>query len=730
MNKLFRQSIDKILTQKYLSYAVSTIVSRSLPDVRDGLKPVHRRIIYSMYQLKLFNNSSYKKSARIVGDVMGKFHPHGDQAIYDSLVRMAQDFSTRIKLVDGQGNFGNIDGDNPAAMRYTEARLEKYSNYFFDGIEEDSVNFKENYDGQNLEPEVLPAQLPNILINGATGIAVGMATNIPPHNVVELIQALKLILKKGKTSLSEILKIIEGPDLPTGGEIILDINEKKEIYKNGKGSFNINSKYHIEELKNGLYQIVITEIPFQVNKVKIIEQLANNLNKKKLPLDDVADESDENIRIVLRPKSRNIDAKKLISLCFKLTDLSIKFSCNFNVLIDGIEPKQIGINDILSNFLEHRKITIRRKSKFNIENIKKRLEILKGYQIVFKNLNSIIKIIRTKDNPKKELIKKYKLSNLQCDSILSMRLGSLRKIDEKNIKDEIQKLNEELKYLIKLIKDKKTLNKFIINELDFIKNDLDSEIKARKSTISSEQHNDIDISIDEFKEIEKFTVIINKDFQLKRIKEIMDEKEIQKIKKENLFSVNLTSNQKILLFVSSGKVYTIDPNILPGGNSNPRSFIYFVDSMPNDKVTGLLSSIDEDLLIVSKNGKGFISNTQSLVTNQKKGKQLFNLKSNDEVIKILNLTKKHIACVTKLQKMLIFEIDSLPKLQKGGGVQLIKIKKDDFLSDVTQLIVEDGLEWSTGSKNRKLEDVDFWIGKRAQTGKKVPKYFNKNLKFD
>ena len=729
MNNIYKKNIDNILSQKYLSYAISTIISRSLPDVRDGLKPVHRRIIYSMYQLKLFNSSSYKKSARIVGDVMGKFHPHGDQAIYDSLVRMAQNFSTRIKIVDGQGNFGNIDGDNPAAMRYTEARLQKYANYFFDGIEENSVNFKENYDGQNLEPEVLPSQLPNILINGAMGIAVGMATNIPPHNVVELIDALKLILRKDKVSLSEILKIINGPDLPTGGSIILETNEKKEIYKYGKGSFTINSQYQIEELKNGLYQIVITEIPFQVNKVKIIEQLANNINNKKLPLDDVVDESDENIRIVLRPKTRNINAKKLTSLCFKLTDLSIKYSCNFNVLIDGLEPKQVGIIEILSNFLEHRKISIKRKSNFNIEKLKKRLEILKGYQIVFKNLNFIIKIIRTKDNPKKELIKKFKLSDLQCESILSMRLGSLRKIDEKNIKDEIQKINEELKNLNKLIKDKKTLDRFIVNELDLIKSNLDTEIKDRKSTISSQQNNDIDISIDEFKEIEKFTVIINKDFQLKRIREITDKKEISKIKKDNLFSIHLNSNQKVLLFVSSGKVYTIDPNILPGGNSNPKSFIYFVNSMPNDKVISLLSSIDKEFLIVSKHGKGFISNTESLITNQKKGKQLFNLKNKDEVIKVLNLRKKYIVCVTNLQKMLIFKLDVLPNLQKSGGVQLIKIKKGDFLSDVSQLNIEDGLEWYTGSKNRKLDDVKFWIGKRAHTGKKVPKFFNKNQKF-
>ena len=398
MSNLINKKIDTILSQKYLSYAISTIVSRSLPDVRDGLKPVHRRIIYSMYQLKLFNNSNYKKSARIVGDVMGKFHPHGDQAIYDSLVRLAQDFSTRIKLIDGQGNFGNIDGDNPAAMRYTEARLEKYTDYFFDGIEENAVNYKENYDGQNLEPEVLPSQLPNILINGAMGIAVGMATNIPPHNISELINCLILLIQNPKTKISDLLKKLQGPDFPTGGEIILDQLEKKNIYNNGKGSLTINSKWIKEDLKNGQYQIIINEIPYQVNKTKLIEQLANLINLKKIPLDDVLDESDDQIRIVLRPKNRNIDPKKLVELCFKLTDLSVKYSCNFNVLLNGIEPKQIGLIDILLNFLDHRKISIKRKSEFNINKIKRRLEILKGYQIVFLNLDSVIKIIRSKDN--------------------------------------------------------------------------------------------------------------------------------------------------------------------------------------------------------------------------------------------------------------------------------------------------------------------------------------------
>ncbi len=730
MNKILNKKIDNILSQKYLSYAISTIVSRSLPDVRDGLKPVHRRIIFSMYQLKLFNNSNYKKSARIVGDVMGKFHPHGDQAIYDSLVRMAQEFSTRIQLIDGQGNFGNIDGDNPAAMRYTEARLQKYANYFFDGIEENSIDYKENYDGQNLEPEVLPAQLPNILVNGAMGIAVGMATNIPPHNINELIQCLQILIKNPNTKISNLFKVLKGPDFPTGGEVILDEHNKKTIYNKGRGSFTINSRWKKENLKSGQYQIVINEIPYQVNKVKIIEQLASLINSKKIPLEDVIDESDEIIRIVLKPKNRNIDAQKLIELCFKLTDLSTKFSCNFNVLLNGIEPKQIGIIEMLLNFLNHRKISIKRKSEFNIKKIKNRLEILKGFQIVFKNLDRIIKIIRTKDNPKKVIIKTFKLSELQVDSILSMRLGSLKKIDEKNIMKENSDLNIKLKYLKKLITDKITLNNFISNELELILKDIDPLIKERKSTIIKESNYNTDVDIDEFKQIEKYTVIMNKDFNLKRIKDHLDYEYLKKNNSELLYSINLMSNQKLIIFVSSGKVFTIDPNNIPSGNSNPKSFIYFVDSIPNDKVVGLLSSNHNKIFLASKNGKGFVSNIKKLITSQRKGKQLFNLKSDDSVIKVFSLQKSHIICVTNLQKMLAFEASSIPELSKGVGVQLIKIKDKDYISDLIEINPKEGLEWTTGSKKRRLDNFDFWIGKRAQAGKKIPRFFNKNLKFN
>ena len=730
MPNLFNINIDNILSEKYLSYAISTIVSRSLPDVRDGLKPVHRRIIYSMYQLKLYNTSSFKKSARIVGDVMGKFHPHGDQAIYDSLVRMAQDFSTRIKIVDGQGNFGNIDGDNPAAMRYTEARLEEYTNYFFDGLEENSVDFTENYDGQNLEPVVLPAQLPNLLINGAMGIAVGMATNIPPHNVSELIECLVQIIKNKKINQNEIYKKISGPDLPTGGEIILSNSEKKNIYSKGKGSFIINSKWIKEDLKNGVYQIVITEIPYQVNKIKIIEQLSNLTNSKKIPLEDIIDESTEKIRIVLKPKNRNIDPKKLIDLCFKLSDLSIKYSCNFNVLLNGIEPKQTGLIEILINFLEHRKTSIKRKSLFNIDKIKNRLEVLKGYLIVFKNLNFIIKIIRTKENPKKEIINKFKLTNLQADSILSMRLGSLKKIDEKNIEDEIKNLNQEFKYLKKLVTDKKSLDKFIIDELINIKDKIQANIKKRRTKIISDSNYSTDVDLNEFKEIEKFTIIMNKDFNLKRLKDHIDLDQIKKNNNDIIHSVKIFSNEKLILFVSSGKVFSIDPSEIPAGNSNPKSFIYFVDSLKNDKVIGLMTSNQSKIVVASKNGKGFITNVKLLVSNQRKGKQFFNLKNDDTVIKVFELNKTHLICVTYLQKMLSFEVSKIPELQKGVGVQLIKIKDKDFLSDIIDINPQEGLKWNAGSKTRKLDNINFWIGKRAQAGKKIPKYFNKNLKFN
>ena len=729
MKNIIKDNIDEILKSRYLSYAVSTIISRSLPDLRDGLKPVHRRIIYSMYLLKLYNSSRFKKSARIVGDVMGKFHPHGDQAIYQSLVRMAQDFSSRVTLIEGQGNFGNIDGDNAAAMRYTEARLEEITELFFDGIEEDSTTFSDNYDGQNLEPDVLPSKLPNILLNGSTGIAVGMATNIPPHNLIELNDCIIKLIKKPNTPDSELLKILKGPDLPTGGEIILSNAEKKKIYKTGFGSFLINSKWHDEKIKNGMYEIVISEIPFQVNKVKIIEQLANCINQKKLPLEDVRDESDENIRIVLKPKNRNIDKNKLVDLCFKLTDLSIKYSCNFNVLENGRIPKQLGLKSILSQFINFRKMTVKRKSKFNIDKNNKRLEILKGYLIVFVNLDKIIKIIRTKEDPKKEIIKIFKLSEIQADAILNMRLGSLKKLDELNITKEIKELKEINSSLKKLINNDNYLSNFLIDEIRSINDNLSDNIKLRRTKINNADDYELDIDIDEFTEIEKFTVLLTKDHLLKRVRDFSDNSQE---KDNNIVSaIDIMSNQKLLLFLSSGKVLTLDPNILPGGKASAKSYIEFVDVGVNEKLIGVFNPHTQDkLLLVSKFGKGFISIAENMITNQKKGKNIFRLKNGDELLKVHFVNKDHLALVSKNEKLLIFDNDSLPTLNKGSGVQLMKIKSNDSLSDCAIIDINEGLSWSKGSKIKNLKEIEFWIGKRAQVGKKIPKGFNKNLKFN
>ena len=728
MKNIIKDNINSILKSRYLSYAVSTIISRSLPDVRDGLKPVHRRIIYSMYLLKLFNNTPFKKSARIVGDVMGKFHPHGDQAIYQSLVRMAQDFSSRITLIEGQGNFGNIDGDNAAAMRYTEARLENITELFFDGIEEDSTTFSENYDGQNLEPDVLPSKLPNILLNGATGIAVGMATNIPPHNLLELNDCLVQLIKKPNSSDSDLLKFLKGPDLPTGGEIILSSNEKKSIYKKGTGSFLINSKWHKEKIKNGMYEVVITEIPFQVNKIKIIEQLANLINLKKIPLDDVRDESDENIRIVLKPKNRNIDIDKLVDLCFKLSDLSVKYSCNFNVLEKGRIPKQLGLKSILSQFIDFRKTTVKRKSKYNINKNNQRLEILKGYLIVFANLDKIIKIIRTKDDPKKEIIKVFKLSEIQAEAILNMRLGALKKLDELNLNKEIKKLKEINIDLKKLINNDDYLNKFLIQEIKEINNSLSDKIKLRKSKINISDDYELNINLEEFTEIEKFNVLVTKDNQLKKVKDYSEDNQDKDSSIKNF--IPISSNHKLLLFLSSGKVLTLDPNVLPGGKASPKSYIELINVGVDEKLIGVFNAnTQKKLLLISKFGKGFISISEKMTTNQKKGKNIINLKNNDELLNVHFLENKYLALVSKNEKLLVFDTSSLPMLNKGAGVLLMKIKDKDFIVDSSLFDLKQGLSWSKVSKTKYLKDIQFWLGKRAQVGKKIPKGFNKNLKF-
>jgi topoisomerase-4 subunit A len=545
---------------------------------------------------------------------------------------------------------------------------------------------------------------------------------------LELNDCLVQLIKKPNSSDSDLLKFLKGPDLPTGGEIILSSNEKKSIYKKGTGSFLINSKWHKEKIKNGMYEVVITEIPFQVNKIKIIEQLANLINLKKIPLDDVRDESDENIRIVLKPKNRNIDIDKLVDLCFKLSDLSVKYSCNFNVLEKGRIPKQLGLKSILSQFIDFRKTTVKRKSKYNINKNNQRLEILKGYLIVFANLDKIIKIIRTKDDPKKEIIKVFKLSEIQAEAILNMRLGALKKLDELNLNKEIKKLKEINVDLKKLVNDDNYLSKFLIQEIKDINNGLIDKIKLRKSTINISDDYDLNINIDEFTEIENFNVLVTKDNQLKKVKDYSEDNQDKDSSIKNF--IPISSNHKLLLFLSSGKVLTLDPNVLPGGKASPKSYIELINVGVDEKLIGVFNAnTQKKLLLISKFGKGFISISEKMTTNQKKGKNIINLKNNDELLNVHFLENKYLALVSKNEKLLVFDTSSLPTLNKGAGVLLMKIKDKDFIVDSSLFDLKQGLSWSKVSKTKNLKDVQFWLGKRAQVGKKIPKGFNKNLKF-
>jgi len=732
MKNVIDEDIKKVLENKYLSYAISTIISRSLPDIRDGLKPVHRRIIYSMYELNLMPESPFKKSARIVGDVMGKFHPHGDQAIYDSLVRMSQNFSTRYPLIEGQGNFGNIDGDNPAAMRYTEARLDKNCLHLLDGLNQDAVDYIDNYDGQNKEPSVLPSLLPNILLNGSSGIAVGMATNIPSHNIYEICEATIELIKNNRISTNKLLKIVKGPDFPTGADIAISNDNLKNIYNNGRGNFTIKSKWRKINLLKGQFYIEIYEIPYQVNKNKIIENIANLIKNKKIPIDDVWDESDKDIRIIIKPKNRNIQPKQLIEVLFKHTDLASKYHCNFNVLINGKIPKLLGLKDILINFIDHRKSVIKRISLFKINKIKLRIHILEGFIVVYKFLDQIIKIIRNTNEPKKELIKKFKLKEIQVNAILEMKLRFLRKIEQKKVQDELKNLKIELKFLKKLIKNKIKLNKYIIDQLrKYLQNLEKSNSKRRTNIFIEDEIVKNDNSLENFKISENITLSCSEKDNLKIYKGHLPIESIVFNNKEKIkFYCKIKSDDIVLIVTDDGKIYALNPEILPGGKSNGTNFSFFVNLKNFSKIMGIYKFTKNfKCLLVSKNSKCFIHKIDSIPKIQKNGKQIFNLKNDDKLIKILSPIKESIASISSSGKLLIFKTKEIPIHSKSSGVLIQKIKNGS-ISDIQLFDKKNGLQWCVGKSIKKEQDIDFWIGKRAQVGKNKPKRFSKDLKFN
>lgn len=723
------------LEERYLSYALSTIMHRALPDVRDGLKPVHRRLLYAMQQLRLDPEGGYKKCARVVGDVMGKFHPHGDQAIYDAMVRLAQSFSVRYPLVEGQGNFGNIDGDNAAAMRYTEAKLTEAAMALLDGIREDTVDFKETYDGQEQEPVVLPSSFPNLLANGSAGIAVGMATNIPPHNVEELCNAALHLIKFPNASTKKLVEFVPGPDLPTGGVIVEPMDQIIEAYETGRGGFRVRAKWEKEETGRGNYQIIITEIPYQVPKSRLIEKIAELLTAKKLPLlNDIRDESAEDIRIVLEPKNRAVDPFVLMETLFKTTDLESRISLNMNVLSNGQVPNVLGLKGVLNEWLAHRKVVLVRRSEFRKNKIEHRLEILDGYLIAYLNLDEVIRIVREEDDPKAELIKTFKLTDVQAEAILNMRLRALRKLEEMEIRTEHKELTQELKELKALLGSDDKLWSRIAEEIRETRTTFGkkTELGARRSNF--EDAVEIDIDLDEAMiEKEPVTIILSKKGWVRALKGHQDDLTGLSFKAGDdlKLAIKAQTTDKLVLFATNGRFFTLGVDKLPGGRGHGEPVRIMIDlEATNDIVTGFIYQEGRKRLLASHEGNGFIVLEDEVIATTRKGKQVLNVKEPDEAVVCTPVEGDMVAVIGDNRKMLVFPLDELNEMTRGKGVRLQRYK-DGGLADARTFKKQDGINWidAAGRNCKAGEDLVNWLGARASAGRMPPKGFPKSNKF-
>jgi topoisomerase-4 subunit A len=735
-SKVVDEGINKILSERYLSYALSTIMSRSLPDVRDGLKPVHRRLLYAMYQLSLRPDLPPKKSARVVGDVIGKYHPHGDTSVYDALVRLAQDFSVRYPLVDGQGNFGNIDGDNAAAMRYTEARMTQVATLLLEGIDEDAVDFRPTYDGSENEPIVMPGGFPNLLANGSSGIAVGMATNIPPFNVAEMCDAM-LAMMEGEVTEKELVRFMPGPDFPTGGILVESKDSIAESYRTGKGSFRLRARWEKEELKGGSYQIVVTEIPYQVQKSKLIERLAELITNKKVPqLDDVRDESTEDVRVVLVPKSRNIEPELLMEMLFRNSDLETRFSMNMNVLDGGLVPKVMPIRDVLQSWLNHQKEVLVRRSQHRLEKVLHRLEVLAGYLIVYLNIDEVIKIIRNSDEPKPALMKKFGLTEIQAEAVLNIRLRSLAKLEEIEIKREHDKLSEEKDQLEKLIKSDArqwtAIKKQVANlQTMFGKT---TPLGKRRTLVGKAM---APIAIENLEEMmtekEPITVICSAKGWIRAMKgHGIDRKELKyKDGDKEGFVFEAMTNDKIMLFGTNGVFYTIGGDKLPPGRGFGEPVRLMVD-LPNDSdiVEMALYNAEARMIVASDAGRGFIVKMADVLAQTKKGKQVLNVDGKDEakLFRFIDEGDDHIAIVGG-GKFLVFTLAEIPEMARGKGVMLQKYKGGEKLSDLKTFNRKEGLSYKYGTGQTTVKDIKPWVGSRADVGKLPPNGFPTSKKF-
>ncbi len=730
--------LREALEERYLAYALSTIMGRALPDARDGLKPVHRRILYGMRVLRLDPGSTFKKSAKIVGDVMGNFHPHGDQAIYDALVRLAQDFSSRYPLVDGQGNFGNIDGDSAAAYRYTEARMTDVARLLVEGIDEDAVDFRPNYDGQSTEPVVLPAAFPNLLANGSTGIAVGMATSIPPHNVAELCDAaLRLIDKPGAKS-RELLKFVKGPDFPTGG-IIVEDGTRNEAYSTGRGSFRVRARWSKEDTGRGTWVVVVTEIPYLVQKSRLIEKIAELLTDKKLPLlADVRDESAEEVRVVLEPRSRNVDPHILMESLFKLTELENRFPLNLNVLTKGRVPKVVGLAEVLKEWLDHRREVLVRRSKFRLGEIEHRLEVLGGLLIAYLNIDAVIRIIRKEDEPKPVLMKRFKLSDVQADAILNMRLRNLRKLEEIEIKGEHKELTAERIALKKLLGSPAQQWKQIGEQVKEVREKYGPKtpLGKRRTGFSEAPVHDEEAFQEAMTVKEPITVVLSAKGWIRALRGHVTDTVGLTFKDDDklryFFPSETTS--KILVFATNGRCYTIDGAKLPGGRGHGEPIrLYAEMEQETDIVTALNYAGGRKFLIASATGRGFVVKEDDCLATTRKGKQILNVKMPDEARAMALIGKDHdtVASIGENRKMVLFPLAQLPEMARGAGVRLQRFK-DGGLSDVKTFALDGGLtvvDSADRNFNFPEKELRDWRGNRADAGRLAPRGFPKSNKF-
>jgi len=724
--RMIEEPLSEALSRRYLAYALSTITSRALPDVRDGLKPVQRRILYAMRELKLNPDGAYKKCAKVVGEVMGNYHPHGDSAIYDTLVRLAQDFSVRYPLVDGQGNFGNIDGDAAAAMRYTESRLTPAAELLLEGLDEDAVDFRDTYDEQNSEPEVLPAGFPNLLANGATGIAVGMATSIPPHNAAELIDAAQLLIQDRQTPMAELMNLMPGPDFPTGGVVVNSRAEIREAYETGRGSFRLRARWHVEELGRGAWQIIVTEIPFHVQKSKLLEKLAELLEQKKIPLlADFNDESAEDVRLVLEPKSRSVDPAVLMESLFKLSDLETRFPLNMNVLVNGA-PRVCSLRQVLLSFLDHRRDVVLRRARHRLDKIEKRLHLLDGYLIAYLNIDEVIRIIREEDEPKQELQTRFALTEIQAEAILNLRLRALRKLEEIEIRNEHDRLTEERANILLLLEKPYLQWAKVSEQLASARETFapDTELGRRRSQFDDLPEIELEEALEALVPKEPITVVMSQKGWIRALRGHGLDPASGNFKDGDgfLMACEMQTTDKLILVASDGRAFTIPGDRLPGGRGHGEPIRLTIELGESESLIAMFPLVPEQKFVAASSaGYGFVVPGSELESQRKAGKQVLNPPSGACMTHCLAVSGDQLAVIGENRKLLVFPLSELPEMPRGKGVKLQNYRDGGMLDLITFTEAEGLTTKDSSGRTREWAEWREFVAKRASAGRMVPK---------